>query len=173
MCCLRRWLKAMSLAAKLTTIGVVASFVSLVVACVLIMAYDASSSRARLVSDAQLLADVVAANSTATLAFGDATGAHETLSTTSVDRRVVSATILLPSGAVFAEYRRDPSPSIDAVAMSDPSVLRSGTPWQTARSRSVDRCGGDVRPECPPFRNTLADLYRQPVVRAPSHRPER
>jgi len=131
MCCLRRWLKAMSLAAKLTTIGVVASFVSLVVACVLIMAYDASSSRARLVSDAQLLADVVAANSTATLAFGDATGAHETLSTTSVDRRVVSATILLPSGAVFAEYRRDPSPSIDAVAMSDPSVLRSGTPWQT------------------------------------------
>src|SRR5947209_15380296 len=65
-------LRRLSLARKLTALGVVASTVSLVIASAALIAYDVSSSRERLVRDTEMLADLVSANSTAALAFGDA-----------------------------------------------------------------------------------------------------
>ena len=92
----KRWFGNLSLAKKLTAIGIATSTASVVVASVLIVAYDVSSARDRLGRDAGLLADVVGENSTAALAFGDAKGATETLSAVAVNTHIVSAAIFWP-----------------------------------------------------------------------------
>jgi two-component system sensor histidine kinase/response regulator len=103
---LKRWVRNLSLANKLTAIGVVTTTACLLVACAVLVAYDVSSARQRLIRDTGLLADVVGANSTAALAFGDAEGATETLGAVVVNPHIVSAAILLRDGAMFATYQR-------------------------------------------------------------------
>src|SRR3954462_2738262 len=101
-----RWFRRVPVARKLTAIGVATSTVSLVVATLVLLAYDLSSSRARLVRDTDILAEVVGDNSTAALAFGDAKAAAETLRAVEANEHVVSATLLLGDGTLFARYHR-------------------------------------------------------------------
>jgi signal transduction histidine kinase/ActR/RegA family two-component response regulator len=119
-----------SLTRKLTGIGVISSTVSLIVACGVIVAYDLSSSRTRFMRDTGVLADIVAGNSTATLAFKDGDGARETLNTISVNPRVISAAILLPDGAVFAQYNRETGESLEPALSAGASAIRERRPWQ-------------------------------------------
>src|SRR3978361_528866 len=60
------------LARKLTAMGIAAAGPAMIIAAIAIMAYDVSSSRQRLLRDTGMLAEVLGANSTAALAFGDA-----------------------------------------------------------------------------------------------------
>jgi signal transduction histidine kinase/DNA-binding response OmpR family regulator len=93
---------------KLTAIGVLTSTVALILACAVIFAYDLSTSRQRLIRGTGMLADVIAKNSTAVLAFGDAKEAGEMLSAVALDPHIVSAEIRSPAGEVLARYDRDP-----------------------------------------------------------------
>jgi signal transduction histidine kinase/DNA-binding response OmpR family regulator len=125
----KHWFRNLSLARKLTAIGVATSTASVLVACVLIVAYDVSSSRERLGRDTGLLAEVVGGNSTAALAFGDASGAGETLGAVAVNKHIVSAAIFLLDGAPFAQYHRRGEIS-SAPPTVDADVLDQHRPWQ-------------------------------------------
>jgi signal transduction histidine kinase/DNA-binding response OmpR family regulator/HPt (histidine-containing phosphotransfer) domain-containing protein len=99
----------LSLAQKLTAMSIMAGGPAMIIAAVAMMAYDMSSSRQRLVTDTGILAEVVGANSTAALAFGDARAARETLAAVSVNRHVVSAVLFSNDRTEFARYDRDRS----------------------------------------------------------------
>jgi PAS domain S-box-containing protein len=111
----------LSLAYKLTVIAVATSAVSVAGMCAVLGWYQSSSLRTRLVSDSEILADMVAASSTAALAFRDAAGASETLRTVSVNRQIAMAAILLPDGSTLARYDR----SLPAAAAAAPWLLAS------------------------------------------------
>ena len=88
--------RRLSLARKLTAMGILTSATSLVIAAVVLVAYDRASSRERLLRDTESLADVVGNNSTAALTFGDAKAATETLRVVAVNGHIISAAILSP-----------------------------------------------------------------------------
>ena len=71
------WHARLSLARKLTFLGVLTSVVSLVIAMTAVLAWDLSSARTRLVRDTGMLADVIGSNSKAAVAFGDAKAATD------------------------------------------------------------------------------------------------
>ena len=96
-----------SLARKLTAISLAAGEPAIIIAAILIMAYDGSTSRQRLVRDTSMLADVVGANSTAALTFGDAQAAKNTLRAVSVNEHIVSAALFLNDGTLFARFDRE------------------------------------------------------------------
>lgn len=102
----RRWLLKLALARKLTLLATVTSAVSMTVLCGVLGWYDASVLRARLVEDTAIVLDMVAANSTATLEFGDAVAAAETLRTVGVNEQIAAAAIVRPDGVVLARYDR-------------------------------------------------------------------
>ena len=132
-----QWFRNLSLARKLTAIGVATSTASVVVACALIVAYDISSSRERLGRDVGLLADVVGDNSTAALAFGDASGASETLGAVSVNTHIVSAAIFLLDGTLFAHYDRDRSEHRPRLPRWAPTSCAGSQPWQAFSGSSL------------------------------------
>jgi signal transduction histidine kinase/CheY-like chemotaxis protein len=125
-----RLLPRLSLTRKLTAISIVTAVVALMLACITLVLYDISSSRRRVIRDTDVLAEVVGANSTAALAFRDASAASETLrAVVAADNHVVYAAILLPDGTRFAEYHRDSgSPQARRPSIPDtPAVARA--PW--------------------------------------------
>jgi signal transduction histidine kinase/DNA-binding response OmpR family regulator len=100
------WHGRLSLARKLTLIGVVTSVVSLVIAMTVVLAWDLSSARTRLVRDTGMLADVIGSNSTAAIAFGDAEAASEIIRALSVNESIVSAAIWTKDGVELARFDR-------------------------------------------------------------------
>jgi two-component system sensor histidine kinase/response regulator len=114
----------LSIARKLIAIGVATTTVSVAAACIAILAYDLASARQRVARDAALLADVVGANSTAALAFGDAGAAAETLGAVAVNTHIVSASILRLDGARFAQYRRGDPGAGPRVSATRPIKLK-------------------------------------------------
>jgi signal transduction histidine kinase/CheY-like chemotaxis protein len=100
------WHGRLSLARKLTFIGVVTSVVSLVIAMTVVLAWDLSSARTRLVRDTGMLADVIGSNSTAAIAFGDADAASEIIRALSVNESIVSAAIWTKDGTELARFDR-------------------------------------------------------------------
>jgi signal transduction histidine kinase/CheY-like chemotaxis protein len=100
------WHGRLSLARKLTLIGVLTSVVSLVIAMAVVLAWDLSSARTRLVRDTGMLADVIGSNSTAAIAFNDADAASEIIRALSVNESIVSAAIWTKDGTQLAHYDR-------------------------------------------------------------------
>jgi signal transduction histidine kinase/CheY-like chemotaxis protein len=126
----RTWLAHLSLARRLTAIGVLTSAAALVVACAVLMAYDVSASRQRLVRDMGMLAEVIGKNSTGALAFGDAKVAGETLRGVSLNEHVMAAEILSAEGSVLASYRAPSAAANSGSTGAAPSaaILR-GEAW--------------------------------------------
>ena len=140
---IKGWFAHLSLARKLTGISVVATVASLILACAVFFAYDYSSSRQRLVRDTGMLADVLGRNSTATLAFGDASSGPGHLGGIAQNTHIVSAMILSREGAPLARFNRDGStqfagtPSVPADAFETASPgMRSPQP---AAAAAADR----------------------------------
>jgi two-component system sensor histidine kinase/response regulator len=125
------WVRRLSLARKLTAIGILASATSLVTAAAVLVVYDRASSRERLVHDTASLADVVGNNSTAALTFGDAKAAVETLRVVAVNGHIVSAAILSIDGRVFAHYERPGAPP--APPLMDTTTAFTHVPWYAFR----------------------------------------
>src|SRR5687767_498523 len=106
-----RWFQELRLARKLIAIGVATTALTVLAACITIVAFDLSSSRARLAREVELLGDVVASNLTAAVAFGDPTAAREILSSVSANKHIISATVRLTDGSTFAAYARGGRPA--------------------------------------------------------------
>ena len=106
------WHARLSLARKLTFLGVLTSIVSLVIAMTAVLAWDLSSARTRLVRDTGMLADVIGSNSTAAVAFGDAKAATDTLGALTVNESIVSAAIWAKNGDQLARFERVARPTI-------------------------------------------------------------
>ena len=116
----------LSLTRKLTAIGVVTSAVSLVAAGVILMAYDVSSSREDLVRDTGAIAESIARDSTATVAFDDFKAAVEVLKSVARYENIESVIVFDGDGRPFARYDRgtgasglgpvDPPEREDAIA---------------------------------------------------------
>jgi signal transduction histidine kinase/DNA-binding response OmpR family regulator len=132
----RQWFRNLSIARKLIAIGVATSTASVVVACGLIVAYDVSTARERLVRDTGLLAEVVGGNSSAAVAFGDAAGATETLGAVAVNSHITSAGIFRPDGTSLARYDRT-SRSLSAAPAVAADVLTRHRPWQGFSGNSL------------------------------------
>jgi uncharacterized membrane protein affecting hemolysin expression len=105
---LSTWYRRLSLAKKLTGIGVITSTVSLVVAAAILMAFDLSNARHRLVRDTGMLADVVGTNVPAAITFADTKGATEIVRAVAVNDDIISAAIWDREGTLLARFDRDP-----------------------------------------------------------------
>jgi two-component system sensor histidine kinase/response regulator len=100
------WFRRLSLARKLTVMGIITSGLSLTIAATVLVVYDRSTARERLARDTDMLARIVAANSTGAVAFDDARAARQTLNSIAVNSHVLSAAILDRQGKVFVRYDR-------------------------------------------------------------------
>src|SRR5688500_147552 len=96
----------LSLTRKLTALGVVTTAVSLGVAGAILMAYDVSSSRDRLVRDTGTLAESLARDSTAAVAFTDAAAAVDVLQSVVRHWHIESVIVFDAAGQPFARYDR-------------------------------------------------------------------
>ena len=67
------WFDRLTLAHKLTAISMATTAAALALVCAVLVTYDNSTSRRRLVQDIGMLGDVVGRNSTAALTFADQT----------------------------------------------------------------------------------------------------
>ena len=123
--------RGLSLARQLTAIGVVTSATALLIASAVLIAYDVSRSRERLVRDTGMLAELVGANSRAALTFDDAKSAYETLSTVAVNEHIVSAGVLLPTGRLLARYDRAGSSSQSRPVPVATEIVRGLQPWES------------------------------------------
>ena len=126
---LKRWFGNLTLARKLTGIGVVATTVSIVFAIVVLVPIDMVDTRGHLTRNLATMADATALNSTAAISFGDAKAAAETLAALRADPHVVTAAILLPDGSLFARFDRDPRHPAELVL--DRAAIRHAQSWQS------------------------------------------
>ncbi len=106
------WHARLSLARKLTFLGVLTSVMSLVIAMTAVLAWDLSSARTRLVRDTGMLADVIGSNSNAAVAFGDAKAATDILRALTVNESIVSAAIWAKDGVQVARFDRTSRPAV-------------------------------------------------------------
>src|SRR5712671_3284501 len=106
----RDWVRNLSLARKIVSVIMGVSSTAVLLACLVLLAYDTTTARTGLTRDIGVLADVVGATSTAAVSFSDAKTATETLSAVAVNKNVRMAAIL-GNGAVLARYDREPATS--------------------------------------------------------------
>jgi PAS domain S-box-containing protein len=102
-------LRGASIRQKLTGIVLVASGVAVLVACTVFAIYDFTTFRRSMASDLTTVAEMVGANTTAALTFGDPQSAQETLNSLRVKPHIVDACILGLDGHLFATYSRQGS----------------------------------------------------------------
>ena len=100
----------LSFGSKLSFLMTLTTCVALVVASLAFLAYRAISLRSETAQNLSAIGSIVAANSTAALAFGDAQAAREILTSLRAQSGVVSAAIYSSDGAIFAVYRRGGAP---------------------------------------------------------------
>jgi signal transduction histidine kinase/CheY-like chemotaxis protein len=124
------WFARLTLARKLTTISMATTVAALTLVCGVLVTYDITTSRQRLVEDLGMLADVVARNSTAALTFGDTKTATDTLAGLGRNEHIVSALIVSHYGGPLARFDREQVKSGSAPTPSFPAdAAQSGEPW--------------------------------------------
>jgi len=92
---------------KLTLIIMLTSSIALLLASAGFIAYELIRFRDAVVRELSTVAEVIGANSTAALAFGDRRAAEEILSALRADERVLAACSYNSQGQLFAGYLRD------------------------------------------------------------------
>jgi diguanylate cyclase (GGDEF)-like protein/PAS domain S-box-containing protein len=91
---------------KITALVMSASGVALLLACAAFLVYDRAAQRETMQQELNVLAQVVADRSTASLAFEDPITAEESLGALRARRSIVSAYIYDKDGKLFARYAR-------------------------------------------------------------------
>src|SRR5689334_3743263 len=89
---------------KLMRIMLLTSGLVLLLTCAAFLAYDVVTFRQSAVRQLSTLAQIIAANSTAALAFQNQDDAHEVLAALKAERHVVAATLYDSHGRPFAVY---------------------------------------------------------------------
>ena len=103
---LRTIFRDLSIKYKIALIVLVTSGSALVMAGASLVTFDVSSYKRALVNDLSVKADIIAANSTAALAFEDYDSARQTLSGLVHEYRILVAYLLSAEGLTFASYSR-------------------------------------------------------------------
>src|ERR1700722_9432469 len=98
--------KDLSIRYKLTLLILVASTLSVILACLGFAVYERMSVRAATASELSTLADMLGANTAAALAFNDQKTAQEMLGALRAEPHVLGAFLYDSQGHVFAEYHR-------------------------------------------------------------------
>ncbi len=101
---MRKRLRQISFQSKLSLLIVLATSLTVFLTAAGFTAYQLRVSRAALVSEISSVAQVVAANATASLTFGDQVTADELLSAFREDNRISQAVLYGSDGTVFATY---------------------------------------------------------------------
>jgi PAS domain S-box-containing protein len=101
-----KWLFASTIKRKLTVIIMLTCCVALVLACAAILIFEHAGTRQILKQNTLVMADVIGANSSASLAFKDKNTAAETLAALRAEPYVLSACLYNANGEVFATYHR-------------------------------------------------------------------
>ena len=91
---------------KLRLIVMATVTAALLCACAAVLVYDRIAVRDSMRNDLAVMADLLAANSTAALSFDDAQVASELLSSLRVKRQIVAARILNSKGSTLGRYHR-------------------------------------------------------------------
>lgn len=102
----KAWFRNQSVTSKVTSLVLSTSAVALFIAGAVFAAYDYATTRARLVRDVTLLADIVGRNSTAALTFRDPVASKDTLSAMAINAHIVEARLFTADGRLLATYRR-------------------------------------------------------------------
>jgi signal transduction histidine kinase/CheY-like chemotaxis protein len=108
-------LKDLSLRRKLTVVSMAAATGALLVACLAFLSYDYVTFREQQVRSLQTLGDLIAADTTAALAFTDQQSAQETLGALAAKQEITYAAIRGLDGAAFATYRRSGGATLPAL----------------------------------------------------------
>jgi signal transduction histidine kinase/CheY-like chemotaxis protein/HPt (histidine-containing phosphotransfer) domain-containing protein len=135
------WFARLTLAHKLTAISMATTAAALALVCAVLVTYDNSTSRRRLVQDIGMLGDVVGRNSTAALTFADASAASDILAGLGRNEHIVSAVIVSRYGGPLARFDRDRAPGAPARTPAFPPDTAQIGPWShfTAESLVVSR----------------------------------
>jgi PAS domain S-box-containing protein len=96
----------LSIKYKIALIVLVTSGAALIIAGASLVTFDVRSYKTALVSDLSVKADIIAANSTAALAFEDYDSAKQTLNGLVHEYRILVAYLLSAEGLTFATYSR-------------------------------------------------------------------
>jgi two-component system sensor histidine kinase/response regulator len=143
---------------KLTAIIMITTSTALLLACSALTAFTVVNTRQRLIVRINLVADVVASNSTAAIAFDDSRAAGETLAALRSDPYVVGAQIYDIKGHPFASYLRQG----ETASVLPASVLAEGGGFGNNSLQLVRRIHrGEETLGYLLIRRELTDLQRQ------------
>ncbi|HXZ12719.1 MAG TPA: PAS domain S-box protein [Candidatus Sulfotelmatobacter sp.] len=106
----------LSIRLKITAIVFVVCSVAVFVACTVFAAYDFTTFRRSLARELDTTAEIIGANTTAAIEFGDNQTGEEILRSLRARPHIVEACIYNRGGAVFAYYMRNPKQAFTAPA---------------------------------------------------------
>jgi signal transduction histidine kinase/ActR/RegA family two-component response regulator len=120
------WLRNLPIKRKLTLAILLSCSAVLLLACGALAAYEWFEFRQAMTRDMTVLADVLAKNNRAALAFQDENAAHETLRALQSEPYVVAACLYDKEGARFADYARSGAVQFPAKPGQDGSRVDHG-----------------------------------------------
>jgi signal transduction histidine kinase/ActR/RegA family two-component response regulator len=126
-----------SIRRKLTFTIAVTSGLALALSAAALVVYDIATYRQAVTRDVEALADLVGGNSTASLSFGDATAAGETLRSLAVRPDVEAAALYTASGQRLAAYTRTGQPAPTTLEGAD-GVVAGGREFAVVRPVTLD-----------------------------------
>jgi signal transduction histidine kinase/DNA-binding NarL/FixJ family response regulator len=121
-------LKYLSIRKKLLLLAMITSTGALLVTGAACMTFDVFTFRDKMTRDLKMNAEIIGANCSAALAFGDGADARQTLASLRGDPHIVAACVYSPEGKLFATYSRASAGSVEFPAgmMSDTARFASG-----------------------------------------------
>src|SRR4051812_34302033 len=108
-----RLLQNISIRRKLTVITMLTTGLALLLACGSFVIYDLLTFREEMVKELTSMTDIIGANSTAALSFGDQADATGTLASLRSQPAILGARVIAADGKIFASYVHDPSLHLD------------------------------------------------------------
>ncbi len=99
----------MALGGKFRAIGMLTTAIALAISSAVWLVADLRTEMNGVLREASASADLIATQSTAALTFRDRNAARDVLSSFEVNRDIVTAAVLLPDGAVYARFDREPA----------------------------------------------------------------
>lgn len=102
-----QWLNDLPIQRKLTLVILLTCSVVLLLACGLLAGYQTYNFRQNMVRSTTVLANVLANNTQAALAFQDETAAQQTLLALQAEPNVLAANLYNDSGSLFASYKKE------------------------------------------------------------------
>lgn len=118
--------RGLPIRSKLTRIILLTGALVVLIAWVSLTAYELFDFRKAAVRDLQVVANILAANTTAALAFQDADAAGRTLAALQAEEHILAAFVLDAQGQRFSEYRRADLTAVSPVTVEDGYRFEAG-----------------------------------------------